>query len=114
MFSRSLGDTPKIASLLLWVWIVFTSAYTLFSFAYPFIVSQTQTNALNASFQNGQLNGYNTAFGQLGQALANQFKDGCKQAIPVNVGATGAIGIVSVDCIAQSQKAQTGDKTLTK
>ena len=83
--------------------MAFTTLYTLFSFGYPFVVSQSQTSALNASFQNGQTSGYNTAFGQLGQALTQQFNDGCKQPVPVNVGGSGAVGIVSIDCLAQAQ-----------
>lgn len=27
-------------------------------------------------------------------------KDGCKEPIPINIGGTGSIGIVSVDCLA--------------
>ena len=48
-------------------------------------------------------NGYATAYGEIGQALFAQYKNGCKQAIPLNVGGTGAIGIVSIDCLALAQ-----------
>ena len=68
-----------------WAWVIFTTLYFLLSLAVPVIVSKAQNQAMQGSFQNGQLNGYNSAFSLMGQALTSQVKEGCKQALPLTV-----------------------------
>jgi hypothetical protein len=97
-------------------WVLFVSLYFLCSIAYPYIA----TKSMDAAYQNGRAagtqetytaamasfsgnvfqNGYSTAFGQLGQALATQVKEGCKQAIPVTVASGTTIGVVNTGCLA--------------
>jgi 4-diphosphocytidyl-2C-methyl-D-erythritol kinase len=68
------------------------------------VVSQQAMQSFSGNvFQNG----YAKAYGEIGQALVAQYNDGCKQAIPLNVGGSGAIGIVSIDCLAQAQSGAT-------
>lgn len=118
--SVSLGKTPV---LILWVVIAAAVAYTFYSFAYPYLQATKLGEAENAGYQKGYQaavgvamqtfsgnvfkNGYATAYGEIGQALFAQYKEGCKQAIPVNVGGSGAIGIVSIDCLAMAQSGAT-------
>ena len=85
-----------------WAWIIFTSLFFLGSVFFPFIYNQTQGVALQAKFQEGQFNGYNTAFSLLGQALDSQVKEGCKQPLTVASGQT--MGIVNYACLAQAQQ----------
>jgi hypothetical protein len=87
-----------------WAWIIFTSLFFLGSVFFPFIYNQTQGVALQAKFQEGQFNGYNTAFSLLGQALESQVKEGCKQPLPVTVASGQTMGIVNYACLAQAQQ----------
>ena len=86
-----------------WAWVIFTTLYFLLSLAVPVIVSKAQNQAMQGSFQNGQLNGYNSAFSLMGQALTSQVKEGCKQALPLTVGSGQTIGVVNVDCLPKPQ-----------
>ena len=86
-----------------WSWVIFTTLYFLLSLAVPVIVSKAQNQAMQGSFQNGQLNGYNSAFSLMGQALTSQVKEGCKQALPLTVGSGQTIGVVNVDCLPKPQ-----------
>ena len=92
-----------------WAWVIFTTLYFLLSLAVPYILRDvaSQNIALQQSFtngqQNGQLNGYNTAFGMMGQALSAQVKEGCKQALPLTVGSGQTIGVVNIDCLPKPQ-----------
>ena len=67
------------------------------------LVSKAQNEAMQGSYQNGQQNGYNTAFGMIGQALGAQVKEGCKQALPLTVGSGQTIGVVNIDCLPKPQ-----------
>lgn len=61
-------------------------------------------------------NGYTNAIGQLVGALGKQINDGCKDAVPVQIG-TGSVGIVSVPCLQKIQEAaqtQTGSTQVQK
>jgi hypothetical protein len=106
----------SIQSSIVAAWVLFVSLYFLGSIAYPYLASKN----LDAAYQNGRAagsqetynaamasfsgnvfqNGYSTAFGQLGQALATQVKEGCKQAIPVTVASGTTIGVVNTGCLA--------------
>ena len=86
-----------------WSWVIFTTLYFLLSLAVPVIISKAQNQAMQGSFQNGQLNGYNSAFSLMGQALTSQVKEGCKQALPLTVGSGQTIGVVNVDCLPKPQ-----------
>ena len=114
-----------VGSVLLWTWVAFTSFYTLFSFAYPFI----QKERISAAEQSGYVqganavtaqamqsfsgnvfqNGYSSAVTQLVQELEKQYNEGCQNAVPVNVG-TGSIGLLSANCL-QKLTAQAGSGT---
>lgn len=129
-------DRPQNASMstiLLWVWVGITSLYFFGSLAYTFVTNQTlnqknqlaeqvqaaYANGYNAAvadalksfsgnaFQNGQNNGYLTAFMNLGQALSAQVADGCKQVIPINLGSGTTMGVVNVACLQQGQSGAT-------
>ncbi len=90
-----------------WAWVVFTTLFFLLYLAAPYLIERNQTQALNGAYQNGQINGYNTAFTQLGDVLDKQVKGGCKEAIPVNVG-SGTLGVVNTACLkGAEQPAQT-------
>jgi hypothetical protein len=108
--------TIDIQSSIIAAWVLFVSLYFLCSIAYPYIA----TKSMDAAYQNGRAagtqetynaamasfsgnvfqNGYSTAFGQLGQALATQVKEGCKSAIPVTVASGTTIEILNTGCLA--------------
>jgi hypothetical protein len=96
-------DSVDFGRLAIYVWVGFTTLYFLVTLIVPVVIEKAQTNALQSAYGNGQLNGYNTAFVQLGQALGKQVADGCKNAIPLNVGGTGALGVVSTACLQAQQ-----------
>jgi hypothetical protein len=116
-------DSIDFGKLAIYIWVGFTTLYFLVSVSIPFVIQKTQANLMQNAYNNGAnqaandiltktfsgnvyQNGYNTAFVQLGQALGKQVSEGCKSPIPVNVGGTGALGIVSTDCIQPPQQAQ--------
>lgn len=115
-------DSIDFGKLAVYVWVGFTTLYFLVSVSVPFLVQRTQASLLqNAQIQgyntamnqamqtfsgNVYQNGYNTAFLQLGEALSKQMTDGCKDAVPLNVGGSGAIGILSTACLQQSAPAE--------
>ena len=97
--------TSHVGSIVLWVWIAFTSIYTLMSFGYPFIqakqmesarqtgyaqgANETAQQALQSFsgnvFQNGQNQGQQLVINQLVQELGKQFESGCSELVPVTV-----------------------------
>lgn len=111
-------STDKAWQILLWVWIAFTTFYTLTSFAYPYVAATSINSAKQAGylqganeatqqalqsfsgnvFQNGQTAGQQATVMQLVQELSKQYETGCKDVVPVNVG-TGSIGILSANCL---------------
>jgi hypothetical protein len=117
MFSRDRLSQFTASGALVIAWIIFTSLYFLISVTYPFIVGKTQS----AAIQQAQVQGYNSAVSQamqtfsgnvfqngygkavldLATALDAQVKNGCKEAVPVQIG-SGALGIVNVACITQA------------
>jgi preprotein translocase subunit SecY len=123
MFSSSCVSLEKTPILVLWIFIAFSIFYTCFSFGYPYIQADQLQNARTAAYNNGYQaasndamrtlsgetlkngynNGYTTAFVSIGKALMEQYKGGCKEAVPLTFGGSGAIGIVSIDCINQAQ-----------
>jgi hypothetical protein len=126
-------QSPGVSTILLWVWIGITSLYFFGSIIYTAYTSQNlkqedqinkqvqaaYANGYNAAvadalksfsgnaFQNGQNNGYLTAFMNLGQALSAQVTDGCKQVIPINLGTGTTMGVVNVACLQQGQSGTT-------
>lgn len=99
-------------NLALFAWIAFTTVFFFFSITYPLVadkinavqIGNAQIQGYNIGVQNGQTSIVNALITQLDQ----QYKDGCKNAVPVMVG-TGSIGITTVNCIqmlqAQAQQA---------
>jgi hypothetical protein len=109
-------DRPlsHIGTILLWTWVAFTSFYTLFSFAYPFIQSQkidmarqsgynqwvneTTQQAFQSFSGNVFQNGYSSAVTQLVNELAKQYEEWCQKEIPITVW-TGSVGVVWLPCL---------------
>lgn len=128
MTPSNLLENVSVGKAITAAWVLFATVFFLYSVFFPSLektkidaVSQAAYNqgfaaAANqamSSFsgnvlQNGYNNGYGTAILQLAQALANQYSQGCKEAVPVTIG-SGSVGVISVDCLQKAaQEAASG------